>query len=122
MNPAADLKILWVDDEPSILDAMKRQLRNRYALSVATSGKAGLRLVHDEGPFAIVISDMRMPEMDGIQFLEEIMEISPQSVRMMLTGNADQETAVRAVNQGSIFRFLNKPCSAEHLERALNEA
>ena len=103
-------KILFVDDETHILDSMKRQLRKRFEIVTALSGQEALDICRSEGPFAVIISDMRMPEMNGIELLSTIKEIYPDTVRMMLTGNADQETATEAVNKGQIFRFLTKPC------------
>ena len=108
-------KILFVDDEPNVLEAFSRSLRKDFDVSVAQSGEEGLNLLKTEGPFAVVLSDMRMPGMDGIQFLRRAQEIAPDMVRMMLTGNADQQTAVNAVNEGNIFRFLTKPCPPEML-------
>lgn len=110
MNMEKEIKILFVDDEVNVLDSMRRQLRKRYDIVTASSGREALEKMKTDGPFAVVISDMRMPEMDGIQLLKEIKDLYPETVRMMLTGNADQETATEAVNQGQIFRFLTKPC------------
>lgn len=115
-------KLLFVDDEPNLLDGIKRQLRNKFTIETATGAAEGLTALHSRGPFAVVISDMRMPEMSGVDFLKEVKVVSPSSVRMMLTGNGDQETAVIAVNQGNIFRFLSKPCETEQLTKALNDA
>ncbi len=112
--------ILFVDDEQNVLDAIKRQLRKKFNIITALDGTEALETVKREGPFAVVVSDMRMPVMDGIEFLSRVREIVPDTVRMMLTGNADQETAIEAVNRGSIFRFLTKPCSVELLENSLN--
>jgi CheY-like chemotaxis protein len=113
-------KILCVDDEPNILQGYKRTLRKDYDIHIGEGGEEGLALIKSEGPFAIVVSDMRMPVMDGIQFLRKVKEISPETVRVMLTGNADQQTAMDAVNEGSIFRFLTKPCSPEDLAMTLD--
>ncbi|MEZ6104810.1 MAG: response regulator [Pirellulaceae bacterium] len=77
--------------------------------------EAALEELRQHGPFAVVVSDMQMPGMTGVQLLHRIGELSPDTVRMMLTGNADQQTAVEAVNEGHIFRFLNKPCEPEVL-------
>jgi len=74
-----------------------------------------LDLIKQEGPFAVVISDMQMPEMNGITFLKQVQELSPGSIRLMLTGNADQQTAIDAVNEGNVFRFITKPCPTELL-------
>jgi len=112
-------KILFVDDEPQLLQAIQRQMRKRFDLRTAESGPEALQILKDEGPFAVVVSDMRMPGMDGIQFLSKVRESHPNIVRLMLTGNADQETAVEAVNKGQIFRFLNKPCPNQILGPAL---
>ncbi len=104
-------KILLVDDEPNILQAMQRQLRKRFEITTAESGTEALAKLKEQGPFAVIVSDMRMPGMDGIQLLSRVKAGFPDTVRIMLTGNADQETATEAVNVGQIFRFLNKPCS-----------
>lgn len=113
-------KILCVDDEPFILQGYKRTLRKDFDISIAEGGSEGLAVIASEGPFAVIVSDMRMPNMDGIQFLSRVKEISPDSTRIMLTGNADQQTAIDAVNEGNIFRFLNKPCLPEVFEKTLN--
>lgn len=111
--------ILFVDDEAHILDSMKRQLRNRFSIEIATSGQEALEKCRTKGPFAVVVSDMRMPGMDGVALLRLIKDLYPETVRMMLTGNADQETASEAVNKGQIFRFLTKPCPIATLVPAL---
>lgn len=115
-------KILLVDDEPNLLDGIRRQLRNKFEIDTAVGPGEGLRALHSKGPYAVVVSDMRMPEMSGVDFLKEVKILSPTTVRLMLTGNSDQETASLAVNEGNIFRFLSKPCSTEHLIKALSDA
>lgn len=114
-------KILVVDDDPNLLAGMNRQLRGKYNVTTAQSGQEGLEFIQDQGPFAVVISDMRMPEMNGIQFLTQAAERAPDTVRMMLTGNADLETAMHALNEGNIFRFLVKPCHRSTLEWTLED-
>ena len=111
--------ILFVDDEQNVLDSMRRQLRKRFTIQTALSGEEAMRLLKDEGPFAVIVSDMRMPGMDGIELLKRVKDLYPDTVRIMLTGNADQETAIEAVNSGQIFRFLTKPCSTATLVPAL---
>ena len=106
-------RILLVDDDPNILNGYKRSLRKSFDVSTALGGREALEILTDNEAFPVVVSDMRMPEMDGIQFLEKVKEISKDTVRIMLTGNSDQETAMNAVNRGSIFRFLTKPCPNE---------
>ncbi|WP_319585216.1 HD domain-containing phosphohydrolase [uncultured Desulfobulbus sp.] len=103
-------KILFVDDEPNILQSIQRQLRNRFTLQTAGSGDEALRILKEEGPFSVIVSDMRMPGMNGVELLSKVKDSYPETVRLMLTGNADQETAMEAVNDGQIFRFLTKPC------------
>jgi response regulator RpfG family c-di-GMP phosphodiesterase len=103
-------KVLFVDDEDHILQSIKRQLRKRFQVYTALGGEEALVILKNEGPFAVIVSDMRMPGIDGIQLLTKVRDLYPDIVRLMLTGNADQETAIEAVNKGQIFRFLSKPC------------
>ncbi len=103
-------KILFVDDEPNILQSIQRQLRGRFTLQTACGGDEALRILKEEGPYAVIVSDMRMPGMNGVELLTRVKDTYPETVRLMLTGNADQETAMEAVNSGQIFRFLTKPC------------
>ncbi|MAT44301.1 MAG: two-component system response regulator [Anaerolineaceae bacterium] len=112
-------KVLFVDDEMNVLSAFRRHLRNIYDVEIATSGAEGLSLIEEKGPFAVIVADMNMPEMDGVQFLEQVKELSPDTVRIMLTGNATQKVAIDAVNKGNIFRFLTKPCPPEILQDVL---
>lgn len=115
-------KILLVDDEPSVLQGHQRLLHREFVLETAVGGKGALIAISANGPYAVVVSDMRMPEMDGVQLLAEIKLRSPDTIRIMLTGNADIQTAVGAVNEGNIFRFLTKPCSKELLAKTLTAA
>jgi response regulator RpfG family c-di-GMP phosphodiesterase len=115
-------KILFVDDDPNLLSAFQRNLRRRYAFDTAPGGAEALELLRRAGPYAVIVADMRMPGMDGVEFLEHARPLCPDAVRMMLTGNADQQTAVDAVNRGQVFRFLNKPCATEALTAALDAA
>lgn len=103
-------KVLLVDDDTHILQAFKRNLRKQFKIDTAVGGKEGLDAISANDPYSVIVSDMQMPEMNGIQFLSKAKELSPDSVRIMLTGNADMETAIQAVNKGNIFRFLIKPC------------
>ena len=114
-------RILCVDDEPNILLAFARQLR-RFEISTALGAELGLKTIEETGPFAVVVSDLRMPHMNGVQFLAKVKELSPNTIRIMLTGEADLYAAAEAVNQGSIFRLLLKPCPADVLGSALDAA
>ena len=114
--------ILCVDDEPRILEAYVRYFRKQFAIEIAVHGEEGLRLIQEKGPYAVVVSDMRMPDIDGVQFLTLVRKLAPDTVRMMLTGHADIEAAMAAVNEGNIFRFMTKPCPPDVLGSALSAA
>jgi response regulator RpfG family c-di-GMP phosphodiesterase len=101
--------ILCVDDEPNILSALRRLFRpHGFEVLVAESGAAGLAVMESR-PVDLVISDMRMPEMDGVQFLEQARARWPQTLRMLLTGYADVRLIMGAVNRGEIYRYITKP-------------
>ncbi len=112
-------KILIVDDDLRMLDAYRRHLKRAFEVDAAKSGEHGITMVSQRGPYAVIISDFRMPGMDGIEFLTRVREAAPDSVRMMLTGYADLEIVMEAVNEGYIFRFLTKPCKPDVLRGAL---
>ena len=114
-------RILFVDDEPLILESLERQLRDHYDVTLASGGKEAMRLVASQRPFAVVVVDLRMPGMDGNALLFCLRNAAPDTVRVLLTGHADVEAAVSAVNLGNIFRFLTKPCPAGTLLRALED-
>lgn len=115
-------KILFVDDDSNLLAALNRRLRKKFDMEIAIGPEQGLMVLEQVGPFAVVVADMRMPGMDGVTFLRRVRDISPDTVRIMLTGNADMQTAIDAVNEGNIFRFLTKPCPYEVMGVALNAA
>jgi ActR/RegA family two-component response regulator len=115
-------KILLVDDDSLILEGYRRSLGREFLMETALGAQQALKLAADNGPFAVVVSDMRMPGMDGVQFLSRIKSMSPDTIRVMLTGNAEIETAISAINEGSIFRFLTKPCSKETMAKTLTAA
>jgi response regulator RpfG family c-di-GMP phosphodiesterase len=115
-------KILLVDDEPAVLQGYQRLLRGEFNAETAVGGAGALIALEKSGPYAVVVSDMRMPQMDGIELLARIKTQFPDTVRIMLTGNADIQTAVKAVNEGNIFRFLTKPCDKELMATTLTAA
>lgn len=115
-------RILCVDDEPNILQAFERQLGRDFDLQTAVGPQRGLEAIAGHGPFAVVVSDLRMPGMDGVEFLSRVKRIAPDTVRIMLTGQADLTQTIAAVNRGSIFQFLTKPCPGEILRNALEAA
>lgn len=112
-------KILFVDDDLHVLQAFKRQLRKQFRIETAQSPVEGLDRVEKNGPFAVVVSDLRMPGMDGNQFLTRVKKIAPETVRIMLTGHADLNAAVEAINDGNIFRLLTKPCPPDDVANAI---
>lgn len=115
-------KVLLVDDEVNLLQSLRRSFRNKYDLKLADGGQQALSLLRVDSTIAVVVSDMQMPEVNGLKVLTEARKLCPNTVRIMLTGNIDQQTAVDAVNQGGVFRFVNKPCEPEHLADAIDEA
>src|SRR4029077_11303089 len=93
-----------------------------FRVETAEGGEAALDKIAAHGPFAVVVSDRQMPRMDGIKFLSLVKERAPDTVRLMLTGNADLDGAIKVVNEGNIFRFLTKPCPLEVLGKAVEDA
>lgn len=112
-------KILFVDDEPQVLEGYQRLLRNDFTVGTAAGGHMGLAIMHSSGPYGVIISDMQMPGMNGVEFLAQASKKAPDSARILLTGHADFEAAVEAVNRGNIFRFLTKPCKKQVLVDAI---
>lgn len=117
---APKVRVLCVDDEPNVLEGLRLHLERRFDLTTAGGGREALELIAAGPLFAVVISDMRMPEMNGAEFLSKVREVAPHSVRMLLTGQTDLDSAVRAVNDGQLFRFLTKPCPAPQLLAAVD--
>lgn len=113
-------RILIVDDEQPLLNGLRRRLGDYYDLTTTNSGDAALAEIEASGGFAVVMTDMRMPGMNGIQLIQQARMLAPDSIYMMLTGNQDQATAIKAVNDGQVFRFLNKPCDHDLIRRALD--
>ena len=113
-------QILCVDDDALVLKGYQRALR-RFSLDVALGPEQALAAIVRRGPYAVVVSDMRMPHMNGLTLLAEIRKLAPDTVPMMLTGDADQQAARAAVQQGRVFRFLTKPCPPDALANALED-
>lgn len=120
MTNAERPRILCVDDEQNVLDGLTRTLRSHYTVQTANDGKLALDMLKPDEPFAVVMSDQRMPQMDGVQLLAHVRAVAPLTVRILLTGQADIESAIAAVNEGNIFRFLTKPCATDALIKALD--
>lgn len=120
-STAALPRVLLVDDEPNVLASLSMNLKRRYQVVTADSGAKGLEQLA-QGSFAVIVSDMRMPNMDGAAFLAQARKAAPDVVRMLLTGQSDINSAISAVNDGQIFRFLTKPTPPEVLLGALESA
>lgn len=115
-------RILCVDDEPLLLDGLVKSLRRRFQVSTATSGEDGVRVISEATePFSVILSDLRMPGMNGAEFLARARALMPDATRILLTGHATVEGAADAVNQGLIFKFLLKPCPTDELVQAVEE-
>ena len=115
-------RILFVDDEPNVTANLKAMLRKQpWEISTANSGADGLAAIAAQ-PFDVVVSDERMPEMSGSEFLTRVRELQPQAVRLILSGQASLDATIRAINEAGIFRFLTKPCEKEDLIDCLNAA
>jgi response regulator RpfG family c-di-GMP phosphodiesterase len=112
-------KILCVDDEANILFGYRRQLRRDFRVETALGADEALKVLENKGPFAVVVSDLQMPGLDGIKFLSRVRVKSPDSVRVMITGHADLDAAMSAVNEGNIFRFLTKPVQPAMLKKTI---
>ena len=121
-TPLAPATLLLVDDEPSILSALRRLLRPiGYRIHTAESGRAGLAILEQEA-VDLVISDMRMPEMDGAKFLEQVRRRWPATTRILLTGYADVTSTIEAINRGEIYRYVSKPWDDNDLTLVVRDA
>ena len=110
-----------MDDEPLVLEGLRRSVYKEFSADLAVGPAEGLTRLRNSGPYAVVVSDMRMPNMDGAEFLATVNAIASDSVRVILTGCGDVETAKRAVNEGRIFQFLTKPVTTEQILAALRD-
>ncbi len=115
------ISVLYVDDEENNLISFKATFRLNYKVYTATSGHMALQIIK-ETPMDIIISDQRMPQMTGVEFLEEVIKINPDPMRILLTGYADMNAVVDAVNKGKIFHYLSKPWSEEELDETIKKA
>lgn len=124
IEPEFDEKpsVLYVDDEEHNLNAFKATYRRDYAISTAISANEAKKIIEEkESPFEVVISDQRMPEITGVEFLEEIKGTSPKSVRILLTGFADIQAVMDAINKGEVYRYLTKPWDEAYLKRTIDD-
>ncbi len=118
-----EIKILCVDDEKNVLKALERLfLDTDYEILTATSGEEGLEILQNTGPIQLVVSDYRMPKMNGVDFLKEVCKVRPNTVRIVLSGYADTAAIVEAINEGKIYKFMPKPWNDDELKVAISNA
>jgi response regulator RpfG family c-di-GMP phosphodiesterase len=115
-------RVLCVDDEPRVVESLAVQLRHHYHILTANSGLEALRMLKEHGAPAVIVSDMRMPAMDGATLLKHVRQLYPETTRILLTGDTGRDSAIAAVNEGQIFKFLTKPCRTEQLRAAIDAA
>ncbi len=120
-NKNNKISVLYVDDEENNLISFKATFRLKYKVFTAISGEEAIKLVK-ENAIDIIITDQRMPEMTGVEFLEEIIKIDPKPMRILLTGYTDMSAVIDAINKGKIFHYLNKPWSEEELDQTIQRA
>lgn len=120
---AEHVRILCVDDEKNVLRSLQRLfLDEEYEIIIASSGKEGLEILHNSHPVQIVISDYRMPEMTGVEFLKEVCSLWPDTIRIVLSGYADTTSVVGAINEGQIYKFIPKPWNDDELKVTVSNA
>lgn len=118
------IKILCVDDEKNVLKSLRRLFmdEDNYDIMIAESGEAGLEILEEEGDVQLVVSDYRMPGMNGVEFLAQVYERWPETIRIVLSGFADTSAVVEAINTGQIYKFIPKPWNDEELKTAVSTA
>jgi len=121
MNEPAKPRVLFVDDEPRVLTTMRMLFRNQYEMHFAEGGPQALALLKSQ-PFDVIVSDQRMPGMSGIEVLRAARELNPNAMRILLTGYSDLNAIIGSINEGEVFRFVNKPWSNDDLIKTVERA
>src|SRR4051812_21527860 len=116
-----EITILYVDDEANNLVSFKAVFRVKYNVLTAISGEEAIKILR-ESEVNIIITDQRMPQMTGVEFLESILDEFPDPIRILLTGYADMNAVIDAVNKGKIFHYLSKPWNEEELDMTITRA
>jgi serine/threonine-protein kinase len=119
--PSAKGRVLCVDDEPNIRRALSWLLKKEFEVVTSSNGHEALEIVRNDN-FDVIISDQRMPEMSGVDFLREVREIAPRAIRILLTGYSDMQAVLRSVNESEIFRYINKPWNINELPKIVAQA
>ena len=115
-------RLLCVDDEPHVVEALALQLRKRFLVSTSTSPRAVIEKIKAGESWDAIVSDLRMPDVSGVDLLREVRQLAPSTARILLTGYGDFSSAVAAVNEAAVHRFLTKPCKPDQLTTAIDEA
>lgn len=115
------ISVLYVDDEENNLFSFKATFRLKYNVHTAISGNDALEIIKNK-PIDIIITDQRMPEMTGVEFLEKVIDINAEPIRILLTGYADMAAVIDAVNKGKIFHYLSKPWNESELDETIQRA
>lgn len=116
------IKVLFVDDEVHNLHSFKATFRRDFKVFTAESGPEGLRIFKEQEDINIILTDQRMPEMTGIEFLVEVQKIDPEPMRLLITGYSDINAVIDAINKGQVFRYLNKPWHEGDLKATIQQA
>lgn len=119
--PENKINVLYVDDEENNLVSFKATFRLKYNVMTAISGDEAIKILETK-PVEIIITDQRMPNMTGVEFLESVLEKNPEPMRILLTGYADLNAVIDAVNKGKIFHYLTKPWNEEELDITIKRA
>jgi CheY-like chemotaxis protein len=115
-------RILVVDDEEAILETMSFTFEDDYEVQTASDPRRALDLLEAKGPFAVVLTDQRMPDMSGVEFVSEVRRRHPTTVRMILTGFSDMDAIIQAINDGHIYAYITKPWEPDHLKQVMKQA
>lgn len=115
------IKVLYVDDEENNLFSFKATFRLKYQVFTAISASKGLEILNENPDIHVILTDQRMPEMTGVDFLQSILPIHPDPIRILLTGYADLQASIDAVNKGKIFHYLSKPWNEEEVDMTIQK-
>ncbi len=116
------IKVLYVDDEENNLFSFKATFRVKYQVFTAISGSKAIEILNEHPDIEVILTDQRMPEMTGVEFLKSILPIHPDPIRILLTGYADLKASIDAVNEGKIFHYLSKPWNEEEVDMIIQKA
>ncbi len=115
-------RILIVDDEEAILETMSFTFEDDYEVHTSTDPRRALDMLDARGPFAAVLTDQRMPDMSGVEFVAEVYKRHPSTVRMILTGFSDMDAIIQAINDGHVYAYITKPWEPDHLKQVMKQA